>query len=67
MVGFEALLIGLGSENHKTFSPTATIQVCLLLYILTQLNKQNMEMRMGGGGEKMNHILGILFCHLSHF
>ena len=48
MVGFEALLIGLGSENRKTFSPTATIQICPLLYILTQLNKQNMEMRMGG-------------------
>lgn len=47
VVAFEALIIGLGSEDHKSFSPTATIQICPLLYILTQLNKQNMEVRVG--------------------
>lgn len=67
MVAFEALIIGLGSEDHKSFSPTSTIQICPLFYILTQLNKQNMEVRMGRVCEKMNHTLGILFCHLSHF
>lgn len=32
---FEALLIGLSSEDHKSLSPTATIQICPLLYFLT--------------------------------